>query len=67
MVNQGVLPIDPMFHLRRFAHISDTCINCGQCEELCPAEIPLALFSHAIRTEGDAAFNPKLGKAAYTN
>ena len=67
MVRQGVLPVDQMFHMRRFAHISDTCINCGQCEELCPAEIPLALFSHAIRTEGDAAFDPKLGKAPYTN
>ena len=67
MVQQGFLPVEPMFHMRRFAHISDTCINCGQCEELCPAEIPLALFSHAIRTESDAAYNPKLGKAAYTN
>jgi len=56
-----------MFHLRRFAHISDSCINCGQCEELCPMEIPLALFSHAIRTEGDSAFQPKLGKAPYSN
>jgi formate dehydrogenase subunit beta len=67
MVHQGVLPVDQMFHLRRFAHISDTCVNCGQCEELCPSEIPLALFSHAIRMEGDAAFEPKLGKATYTN
>jgi len=67
MVQQGVLPVDPMFHLRRFAHISDSCINCGQCEELCPMEIPLALFSHAIRTESDAFYEPKLGKAEYTN
>jgi formate dehydrogenase subunit beta len=67
MVKPGELPPNPMFHLRRFAHISDTCINCGQCEELCPMEIPMALFSHAIRAEGDAAFEAKLGKAAYTN
>lgn len=67
MVRRGVLPADPMFHLRRFAHISDSCINCGQCEELCPVEIPLALFSHAIRVEADNAFEPKLGKPAYTN
>jgi formate dehydrogenase subunit beta len=67
MVRAGFIPADPMFHLRRFAHISDSCINCGQCEELCPAEIPLALFSHAIRTEADKFFDPKLGKAAYTN
>lgn len=67
MVRRGMLPADPMFHLRRFAHISDSCINCGQCEELCPMEIPLALFSHAIRVETDNAFEPKLGKSTYKN
>jgi formate dehydrogenase subunit beta len=67
MVRHGFVPSDPMFHLRRFAHISDTCVNCGQCEENCPSEIPLALFSHAIRTEEDKFFEPKLGKAGYTN
>jgi formate dehydrogenase subunit beta len=67
MVTSGEVPPNPMFHLRRFAHISDSCINCGQCEELCPMDIPLALFSHAIRTEGDSTFEPKLGKAPYTN
>jgi formate dehydrogenase subunit beta len=67
MVKPGEVPPNPMFHLRRFAHISDSCVNCGQCEELCPMEIPLARFSHAIRAEGDAAFEPKLGKSAYSN
>lgn len=67
MVRRGVLPADPMFQLRRFAHISDSCINCGQCEELCPMEIPLALFSHAIRVETDNAYVPKLGESLYTN
>jgi formate dehydrogenase subunit beta len=67
MVKSGELPPNPMFHLRRFAHISDSCINCGQCEELCAMDIPLALFSHAIRVEGDATFEPKLGKATYSN
>ena len=67
MVIPGELPPNPMFHLRRFAHISDSCINCGQCEELCPMDIPMALFSHAIRAEGDVAFEAKLGKATYSN
>jgi len=67
MIRRGVIPADPMFHLRRFAHISDSCINCGQCEELCPMEIPLALFGHAIREESDRAFAPKLGSSDYTN
>jgi formate dehydrogenase subunit beta len=67
MVEPGQVPPNPMFHLRRFAHISDTCVNCGQCEELCPMDIPLALFSHAIRVEGDGTFESKLGKPTYTN
>jgi formate dehydrogenase subunit beta len=67
MVRPGEVPPNSMFHMRRFAHISDSCINCGQCEELCAMDIPLALFSHAIRVEGDATFESKLGKAAYTN
>ena len=67
MVDNGVLPPNPMFHMRRFAHISDSCINCGQCEELCAMDIPLALFSHAIRSETDVAFEPKLGISAYKN
>ncbi len=67
MVESGDIPPNPMFHLRRFAHISDSCINCGQCEELCPMDIPLALFGHAIRAEGDAAFEPKLGGSTYNN
>jgi len=67
MITSGEVPPNPMFHMRRFAHISDTCINCGQCEELCPMDIPLALFSHAIRTESDMAYEPKLGEASYNN
>ena len=67
MVKPGEVPPNPMFHMRRFAHISDSCVNCGQCEELCAMDIPLAKFSHAIRAEADAVYEPKLGKSAYSN
>jgi formate dehydrogenase subunit beta len=67
MVQPGQVPPNPMFHMRRFAHISDSCVNCGQCEELCPVEIPMALFSHAIRAEQDSFFASKFGKPAYSN
>ena len=39
-VTPGQLPPNFMFHLIRFAHIADSCVNCGQCEELCPARSP---------------------------
>ena len=50
-VEPGVLPVNFMFHLIRFAHVSDSCVNCGQCEELCPMEIPNALFMHSQQVE----------------
>src|SRR4030042_3353658 len=47
-VTKGELPPGPMFHLIRLVHIADSCTNCGQCEEVCPAEIPLARIWHKI-------------------
>ena len=55
-VTPGQLPPNFMFHLIRFAHIADSCVNCGQCEELCPADIPNALFMHAQQTELEKMF-----------
>jgi len=55
-VNPGQLPPNFMFHLIRFAHVADSCVNCGQCQELCPAEIPNALFMHAQQVELEKMF-----------
>jgi len=56
-VAPGVLPTSFMFHLIRFAHVSDSCVNCGQCEELCPMEIPNSLFMHSQQVEIEKMFN----------
>ena len=55
-VTPGQLPPNFMFHLIRYAHIADSCVNCGQCEELCAAEIPNALFMHAQQVELEKMF-----------
>ncbi len=34
-------PANPTFHLSRAIHMVGRCIDCGLCEEACPAEIPL--------------------------
>jgi formate dehydrogenase subunit beta len=31
--------------------MADSCTNCGQCEEVCPAEIPLARIAHEINSK----------------
>jgi formate dehydrogenase subunit beta len=56
MVPPGELPVNFMFHLIRFAHIADSCVNCGQCEEVCPMEIPNTLFMHAQQVELEKMF-----------
>ncbi|HNX17015.1 MAG TPA: Coenzyme F420 hydrogenase/dehydrogenase, beta subunit C-terminal domain [Methanoregula sp.] len=55
-VPKGELPVSFMFHLIRYAHIADSCVNCGQCEEVCPSEIPNALFMHAQQVELERMF-----------
>lgn len=55
-ITPGQLPPGFMFHLIRFAHISDSCVNCGQCEELCSMDIRNALFMHSQQVEIEKQF-----------
>jgi len=50
-VKPGEVPPNLMFHLIRFAHIADSCVNCGQCQELCAMDIRNALFMHALQVD----------------
>jgi formate dehydrogenase subunit beta len=56
LVPPGVLPVPFMFHMIRFVHISDSCVNCGQCEEACPMEIRNSLYMHAIQQDLEKMF-----------
>lgn len=61
LVRPGRIPPDFMFQLIRFGHIADSCINCGQCKELYPINIPNSLFMHAQQVELEKMFSPKPG------
>ena len=42
LIKRGTLPTEnPIFHLTRAIHMIGICIDCGLCEEACPADIPL--------------------------
>lgn len=47
---KGKIPPNPiMFQGIRLSHISQSCINCGQCEGVCPMEIPLVHIFHRMQ------------------
>ncbi len=43
-VEEGVLPPSPKLQYTRAAHMAADCVDCGQCEDACPVEIPLSTF-----------------------
>ena len=52
----GRIPPNFMFHMIRYAHVAPSCINCGQCQELCPMDIPNSVFMHAQQVELEKMF-----------
>ena len=48
-------PDIPIFHLIRAVDMADRCVDCGMCEAICPAEIPLRqLYRQARQVVKDA-------------
>lgn len=41
-LEKGKVPPTVVFPLTRLAHVSDSCVNCGQCQDVCPMELPLS-------------------------
>jgi formate dehydrogenase (coenzyme F420) beta subunit len=51
-VERGVLaPPFPTYHLIRAMHMSARCVNCRQCELVCPSHIPLTVLHDLIRKD----------------
>jgi ferredoxin len=49
LIGTGNLPPDvPIFHLVRAVHMAGRCVDCGLCEEACPADIPLRLLYRKV-------------------
>lgn len=51
LVVGGQVPPDLMFPLLRTLHVADSCVNCGQCQDVCPSELPLARLTHMLNAE----------------
>ena len=38
----GEIPPNGIFPITRLAHVADSCVGCGQCQDACPMELPLS-------------------------
>jgi len=50
-VTPGEIPPNVMFPMLRIVHVMDSCVNCGQCQDVCPAGIPLARLIFMLNKE----------------
>lgn len=55
------LPPDASFHLVRAIHMGGRCVDCGLCEEVCPARIPLRSLYKEVNSLVEEIFGYKPG------
>jgi len=62
VVAKGEIPPDlPMFHLVRALHMIGRCVDCGLCEEACPAGIPLRALYKKVNDIVETRFQFRSG------
>ncbi|MDI6795365.1 MAG: 4Fe-4S binding protein, partial [Desulfatibacillaceae bacterium] len=58
------MPTDTaFFHLTRLAHMSTSCVGCGQCSNACPNDIPVADLFIRVSAATQAAFEYQPGSS----
>ena len=61
LVVGGEIPPDVMFPILRAMHVADSCVNCGQCQDICPSELPLSRLVHMLNGEISPLFGYEPG------
>ena len=57
LVPPGEIPPSKLFPLVRLAHVADSCVNCGQCEDVCMADIPLSKLTFILNKQLQEVFH----------
>ncbi len=64
LISSGTLPPSiPSFHLVRAFHMAGRCVDCGLCEEACPAHIPLRTLYRKVRESVKDLFGYEPGRS----
>jgi formate dehydrogenase subunit beta len=58
------MPTDTIFyHITRLAHMSTSCIGCGQCSNACPNDIPVMEIFRTVANYTQKAFDYQAGRS----
>lgn len=60
-VEKGVIPPPPTFGMIRLFHVACYCVNCGQCEDVCLADIPISALTHYLSKHATELFDYEPG------
>ncbi len=61
-INRSPTPSEnAMYHMVRAMHLAGRCTDCGECERVCPVNIPLRLLNTALEREALEMFDYKPG------
>jgi formate dehydrogenase (coenzyme F420) beta subunit len=56
------MPVPAMYHMIRTMHMTAKCVACRECEETCPAGIPMAIQFRLIARDVDKMFDYRTGE-----
>jgi ferredoxin len=56
------LPQKQIFHLGRALHLAGRCVECDECERVCPMDLPLSLLNRRLAKDIEELFGHRAGR-----